>query len=69
MIPGCGSAYEVEAFGEAGYDVVGIDFCEAAVSMAGTRLGPLRKAIVLGDFFTFDFGDRPFDLVYERAFL
>ena len=69
LIPGCGTAYEVEAFSAAGYEVVGIDFCEAAVEMARNTLGSLGETIVLGDFLTFDFGAPPFDVIYERAFL
>jgi thiopurine S-methyltransferase len=32
-------------------------------------LGVLAKRIILGDFFTYDFGERRFDLIYERTFL
>jgi SAM-dependent methyltransferase len=69
LIPGCGSAYEVRAFSEKGYEVVAIDFSVAAVERAREVLGALQGAVVLGDFFSYDFGGRPFDLIYERAFL
>lgn len=68
LIPGCGTAYEVRAFHNAGANVTGIDFCPAAVEMARDALGELRDAVVAGDFFEYGFEDR-FDWVYERAFL
>lgn len=69
LIPGCGSAYEVRSFSDKGYEVVAIDFSQAAVERARAELGPWHTAVVLGDFFSHDFGARPFDIVYERAFL
>ena len=69
LIPGCGAAYEVAAFHEAGYEVIAIDFSPVAVSAAARALGPLRRVVRLGDFFQYDFGMVRFDIVYERAFL
>jgi SAM-dependent methyltransferase len=69
LIPGCGSGYEVQAFHEAGYDVTAIDFSPAAVDQARKVLGALAKKVILGDFFTDDFGRNSFDLIYERTFL
>ncbi len=69
LIPGCGSGYEIQAFHAAGYDVSAIDFSPAAVDQAKRVLGSLAERIVLGDFFTHDFGERRFDLIYERTFL
>ncbi|MBI4482259.1 MAG: methyltransferase domain-containing protein [Acidobacteria bacterium] len=69
LVPGCGMGYEIRAFSEADYDVVAIDFSPVAVEMARARLGPWGKFVQAGDFFTFDFGPAPFDLVYERTFL
>jgi len=69
LIPGCGSGYEVQAFHAAGYDVSAIDFSPAAVEQAKRVLGPLSGRIILGDFFTYNFGQRRFDLIYERTFL
>jgi len=69
LIPGCGAAYEVVAFHEAGYEVIAIDFSPAAVSAAARVLGPLRRVVRLGDFFQYDFGAIRFDIIYERAFL
>jgi SAM-dependent methyltransferase len=69
LIPGCGSGYEVQAFHAAGYDVSAIDFSPAAVEQAKRMLGSLAERVILGDFFTYDFGQRRFDLIYERTFL
>ncbi len=68
LIPGCGSGYEVRAFAEAGFETLAIDFAPAAVERARRTLGPLAHLVRLADFFEFDL-TRPFDLVYERAFL
>ena len=69
LLPGCGSGYEVRAFHEAGYDVTAIDFSPAAVEQAKKVLGALAGKVILGDFFTHDFGSESFDLIYERTFL
>jgi SAM-dependent methyltransferase len=69
LIPGCGSGYEVEAFPAAGHDVTAIDFSPVAVEQAKKVLGSLAARVVLGDFFTYDFGERSFDVIYERTFL
>ncbi len=69
LIPGCGSGYEVRAFHESGYDVTAIDFSPAAVGRAKEILGSLAERVILGDFFTHDFGQCRFDLIYERTFL
>jgi SAM-dependent methyltransferase len=70
LIPGCGSGYEVAPFAHAGYAVTAIDFSPPAVARARARLGPtLGDHVVEGDFFSHDFADAPFDLVYERTFL
>jgi SAM-dependent methyltransferase len=69
LIPGCGSGYEVQAFHAAGYDVSAIDFSPAAIEHAKRVLGYLSERVILGDFFTYDFGARRFDRIYERTFL
>ena len=69
LIPGCGSGYEVQAFHAAGYDVTAIDFSPGAVDQAKRVLGVLAERVILGDFFTHDFGQCRFDLIYERTFL
>ena len=69
LIPGCGSGYEVKAFYDAGSEVTAIDFSPAALQRAERNLGPLRRRIIAGDFFTHDFIGQNFDLIYERTFL
>ena len=69
LVPGCGSGYEVQAFYLAGYDVSAIDFSPAAIEQAKRVLGALAERVILGDFFTHDFGQHRFDLIYERTFL
>ena len=69
LIPGCGSGYEIQAFHAAGHDVSAIDFSPAAVDQAKRVLGVLAERVIVGDFFTHDFGQRRFDLIYERTFL
>jgi Thiopurine S-methyltransferase (TPMT) len=69
LIPGCGSGYEVQAFHVAGHDVTAIDFSPAALEQATKVLGDLSDRVILGDFFKYDFGERRFDLIYERTFL
>src|SRR5262249_12633521 len=69
LIPGCGSGYELPLFLQRGYDVIGIDFSEAAVSRARSLLSKEQEdRIIHGDFFSYRFA-HPFDLMYERAFL
>ena len=67
LVPGCGSGYEVKAFAERGYDVLGIEFSDAAMQAARRHLGALADRVRKADFFSFDAA--PFELVYERAFL
>ncbi len=69
LIPGCGLAYEVRAFHEAGWKVTAIDFSPAAVERARSELGALASRVVQGDFFSYDFSARRFDVIYERTFL
>ena len=69
LIPGCGSGYELQAFHESGWDVIGLDYTPAAVARAQQNLGTLGDKVMLADFFTYDFGPARFDLVYERTFL
>jgi SAM-dependent methyltransferase len=69
LIPGCGSGYEVQAFHDAGFQVTAIDFSPAARERAGRLLGSLSQRVIAGDFFTHDFSDQKFDLIYERTFL
>ncbi|HZC34593.1 MAG TPA: methyltransferase domain-containing protein [Chthoniobacterales bacterium] len=69
LIPGCGSAYEIEAFSSSGWDVIGIDFSKVAVARARSLLGPLAGKVREGDFFTYPLREASFDIVYERTFL
>lgn len=69
LIPGCGSGYEVQAFHEAGDEVVAIDFSGPAVAHAREVLGPLGDRVIQANFFKHDFGTHLFGLVYERGFL
>jgi SAM-dependent methyltransferase len=77
LIPGCGSAWEAGHLAEHGWPVTALDFSPVAVATARTVLGSavpqgdfLRGAVdlVCDDFFTF-FPPRPYQLIYERAFL
>jgi SAM-dependent methyltransferase len=67
LIPGCGSGYEVRLFAERGWNVLAVDFSDAAIEAAREKLGPLAKRVEKADFFRLR--QAPFDLVYERAFL
>jgi len=69
LIPGCGAAYEVRAFHEAGWRIAAIDFSPVAVKRARSELGRLANCVVQGDFFTHDLGADRFDVIYERTFL
>ncbi|NVC95068.1 methyltransferase domain-containing protein [Vibrio natriegens] len=68
FIPGCGAAYEVEHFIEHGHDVVAMDYSEQAVKIAQSKLGRHKDKVRLGDVFNTEFS-KPFDMIYERAFL
>jgi len=72
LIPGCGSAYEVQMFADLGWDVCAIDFSAAAVAQAKRVLGAgsaLAAMVREEDFFGAALGNEQFDVVYERAFL
>ena len=68
LIPGCGIAYELQAFCEAGWNATAIDFSPSAVVAAQQVVGPWREHVVEADFFAYQ-PPQPLDLVYERAFL
>ena len=68
LIPGCGSGHEASLLSEAGFDVLAIDFSQAAVDLARSNLGRFADRVQLADFFAFDAGDG-FDVMIERAFL
>lgn len=70
LIPGCGEDYRtITAFNHNGHQVMAIDFSPTAVEHAKKALPELADKIILGDFFSHDFEDAKFDVVYERTFL
>ncbi len=68
LIPGCGSAWEAGHLAAAGWPVTALDFSPVAVDAARDVLGASTVNLVCADFFSHDRG-RPYDLIYERAFL
>jgi thiopurine S-methyltransferase len=77
LIPGCGSAWEVGHLANLGWPVTALDFSPVAIARAREVLASvapqgnfLRGAVdlVCDDFFTFS-PLRPYQLIYERAFL
>ncbi len=70
LIPGCGQDHRtIDAFWQAGHRVTAIDFSPIAVASARKALAGIADKIILGDFFSHDFENAPFDLIYERTFL
>ena len=68
LIPGCGSAWEALHLAERSWPVTALDFSPAAVSAAQNILGDAKVDLICDDFFTFE-QRRPYQLIYERAFL
>ena len=68
LVPGCGSAWDVRFLAESGWDVLGIDFSDAALAAARAILGPHGDRVRRADFFA-PLAGEPYDVVYERAFL
>ena len=68
LIPGCGSAYELVYFCEAGWDATAIDFAPEAVARGRALAGQWGERVVEADFFAWQ-PARPLDLIYECAFL
>lgn len=68
LIPGCGAAWELQAFCQAGWNATAIDFSPSAVAAAQQTVGPWRGHVVQADFFDYQ-PPQPLDLIYERAFL
>ena len=70
LIPGSGGDWRtIGVFHEAGHYIKAIDFSPVAVERARKVLGKLADTLILGDFFSYDFGSRRFDVIYERTFL
>lgn len=67
FVPGCGTGEEVGTLADAGWDVLAIDTCPAAVELAQAAVGPRAHLVRLDDALALD--APPFDLVVERAFL
>lgn len=68
LIPGCGSAWDAAHLGNLGWPVTALDFSPAAVATASEILRNVAVNLVCDDFFTFT-PSRPYQLIYERAFL
>ncbi len=68
LVPGCGSAHDVEFLARSGWDVLGIDFSAAALAAARELAGVPAERLRQADFFG-PIPEAPFSLVYERAFL
>ncbi|RJG08545.1 methyltransferase [Massilia cavernae] len=68
LIPGCGAAYELVHFCEAGWDAVAIDFSPAAVDRAKQTVGKWQDRVVEADFFAYE-PHAGLNVIYERAFL
>lgn len=70
LIPGSGGDWKtIRAFHDAGCSIRAIDFSPVAVERTRKALGKVEKTVILGDFFSYDFGSTRFDLIYERTFL
>ena len=68
LIPGCGSAYELDLMLDHGWNATAIDFSPGAVAAAQAVLGERAGQVELADFFAWQ-PAATLDLVYERAFL
>lgn len=70
LVPGCGQDFRtIAVLHHLGHRVTAIDFCPIAFEATRKALPEMRDDIVLGDFFSYDFKNAPFDLIYERTFL
>lgn len=69
-IPGCGNGWEVAELARRGFDVVGLDYTEAAVSRtrALLRTNNVHAEVIQADVLTHE-PDQPFDAVYEQTCL
>ena len=68
LVPGAGSAYELDLMCEAGWDAVAIDFAPVAVARAKKIVKRWPERVVQADFFTYQ-PPKPLTVIYERAFL
>ncbi len=69
LVPGCGSAYEVIAFAQAGNCPIGMDLSRTAVARARPKCEAAGASLLVGDFFHYPFEEKSFDAIYERTFL
>jgi SAM-dependent methyltransferase len=69
LIPGCGSANELQAFALAGWDPTAVDFSPVAVAQARSRLGALATHVQQADFFDANALMGRYQVVYECAFM
>jgi SAM-dependent methyltransferase len=70
LVPGCGRGHEVIALAEAGFQVTGVDFADAAVKSLSQEIArrKLQAEVVQSDVFRFA-PDIPFDAIYEQTCL
>ncbi|WP_338770178.1 methyltransferase [Massilia sp. METH4] len=68
LIPGAGSAYELDLMCEAGWDATAIDFSPNAVARARKVVRRWPERVVQADFFSYQ-PEKKLDVIYERAFL
>jgi SAM-dependent methyltransferase len=68
LIPGCGSAYELDLLSALGWPVTAIDISAVAVERARSAFPAWADRVELADFFAWT-PAAPLDLIYERAFL
>ena len=69
-VPGCGSGWEVAELARRGFEVVAVDYTEAACGRTSSRLAAsgLSAEVVRADALDWR-PDRPFDAVYEQTCL
>jgi len=69
-VPGCGSGWEVAELARRGFEVVAVDYTEAACGRTSSRLAAsgLSVEVVRADALDWR-PDRPFDAVYEQTCL
>lgn len=69
-IPGCGGGWEVAELAARGFDVVGIDYTEAAVNKTKALLKErgLQGEVIQADVLTY-IPNQPFDAIYEQTCL
>jgi len=68
LVPGCGHAREAAWLDARGWAVTALDFSPAAIAAAEETLGDWGGELRCADFFDCTV-ERPYDVVYERAFL